>query len=225
MVAGGPALNNMPMKSIAGKTMAISSPLSPRILCANLSFYTRPGSPSKITKKSQSLATLACSISQTFTSCPFSRAIRPDLTAAHVDCYGELLTPGQWVGVGSVCKRNGNPDQIEDILLSIKAQRPDLRLHGFGIKLEALKSATVRQLLHSSDSMAWSFAGRKSGIEHDPRIALAYAAKIEALISFSLVLFNPNFSIGGTKRTTEYIKAFVRVLTKRKRARTRLQLV
>jgi hypothetical protein len=47
----------------------------------------------------------------------------PRSYAAHVDCYGELLTPGQWVGVGSVCKRNGNPDQIEDILLTIKTQR------------------------------------------------------------------------------------------------------
>jgi hypothetical protein len=75
-----------------------------------------------------------------------------------------------------------NPDQIEDILLAIKAQRPDLRLHGFGIKFEALKSSTVRELLHSSDSMAWSFAGRKSGTEHDPRLALSYAAKIEAFI-------------------------------------------
>jgi hypothetical protein len=26
-------------------------------------------------------------------------------------------------------------DQIEDVLLAIKAQRPDLRLHGFGLKL------------------------------------------------------------------------------------------
>jgi hypothetical protein len=53
---------------------------------------------------------------------------------------------------------------------------------GFGIKFHALQSPTVRQLLYSSDSMAWSFAGRKSGTEHDPRIALAYAAKLEALI-------------------------------------------
>jgi hypothetical protein len=45
-----------------------------------------------------------------------------------------------------------------------------------------LSKATVRELLYSSDSVAWSFAGRKSGSEHDPRIALAYAAKIEALI-------------------------------------------
>ena len=133
-------------------------------------------------RTSPSLATLACSISQTFTSCPFSRAIRPESYPAHIDQYGELFTPGQWVGVGSVCKRNGNPDQIEDILLAIKTQRPDLRLHGFGIKFHALQSPTVRQSLYSSDSMAWSFAGRKHGTEHDPRIALAYAAKIEALI-------------------------------------------
>ena len=66
--------------------------------------------------------------------------------------------------------------------MAIKTQRPDLRLHGFGIKFHALQSPTVRELLYSSDSMAWSFAGRKTGIEHDPRIALAYPAKIEALI-------------------------------------------
>jgi hypothetical protein len=77
---------------------------------------------------------------------------------------------------------NGRPDQIEDILLAIKTQRPDLLLHGFGLKLEALQSSTVRGLLHSSDSMAWSFSGRKAGTEHDPPTSTAYAAKIEALI-------------------------------------------
>jgi hypothetical protein len=46
---------------------------------------------------------------------------------------------------------------------------------------------TVRALLHSSDSMAWSFGGRKWGrktdsAEHDPRKALAYSAQVEALI-------------------------------------------
>ena len=30
--------------------------------------------------------------------------------------------------------------------------------------------------------MAWSFASRESGTEPNPRIALAYTAKIEALI-------------------------------------------
>jgi hypothetical protein len=47
----------------------------------------------------------------------------PEFYAAHVHEYGELFTPDQWVGVGIVCKRNGDPDQIEDILLAIKAPR------------------------------------------------------------------------------------------------------
>ena len=89
----GPALNNMPTKSIAGRTMAISSPLSPRTSCANLSFYTRPVSLSKITRKSPSLATLAYSISQTFTSCPFSRAIRQNLTPPTLISTGNSSHP------------------------------------------------------------------------------------------------------------------------------------
>jgi hypothetical protein len=149
----------------------------------SLSSSTKPDSPSKDHQKItvERYARLM-ELTNVYVM-PVLQGYSPDCYAARVCRYGELLTPGQWIGVGSVCKRNGNPDQIEDILLAIKAQRPDLRLHGFGIKLEALKSATVRQLLHSSDSMAWSFAGRKNGTEHDPRLALAYAAKIEALIA------------------------------------------
>ena len=115
---------------------------------------------------------------------PVLQGYSPESYAAHVRQYGSLLQQGHWVGVGSVCKRNSSPDQIEDILLAIHRERPDLRLHGFGLKLGALKSATVRSLLQSADSMAWSYAGRKEdGSEHDPRRALAYAAKIEPLLN------------------------------------------
>jgi len=114
---------------------------------------------------------------------PVLQGYSPPSYSAHVRQYGSLLKHDQWVGVGSVCKLNGNPNRIEDILLAIKTERPDLRLHGFGLKLTALKRPTVRALLHSSDSMAWSYAARKEDAsEHDPRRALAYAARIEALI-------------------------------------------
>ena len=94
------------------------------------------------------------------------------------------------MGVGSVCKRNGHPRQIEDVLLAIKSERPDLRLHGFGIKLTALSSVTVRSLLHSADSMAWSYAGRRKGdgSKHDPRLALAYAAKVQPMVNLPLLV-------------------------------------
>jgi hypothetical protein len=62
-----------------------------------------------------------------------------------------------------VCKRNSKPEQIEEIVSAIKEERPDLRLHLFGVKLTALKNATVRDLTWSADSMAWSFAARRQG--------------------------------------------------------------
>lgn len=49
----------------------------------------------------------------------------------HLAMYGERLTPGMRVGVGSVCKRQGKVAVIEELLTAIKEVRPDLRLHGF----------------------------------------------------------------------------------------------
>jgi hypothetical protein len=81
----------------------------------------------------------------------------------HIEMYGDRLRPGMWVGVGSVCKRQGSPAVIEAILRAIQGVRPDLLLHGFGVKLSALLWAAIRRLLATADSMAWSFAARKQG--------------------------------------------------------------
>jgi hypothetical protein len=83
--------------------------------------------------------------------------------ARHVHDYGPTLTPQHWVGVGSVCKRNSNPAAVYDVLRAIKEVRPDLRLHGFGLKITALENPQVRALLYSADSMAWSLAARREG--------------------------------------------------------------
>ena len=80
---------------------------------------------------------------------------------AHVRQYGARLAQGAWVGVGSICKRNGNPRAIEAVLLATHNERPDLRLHGFGLKTTALSSGLVQELLYTADSMAWSFAARR----------------------------------------------------------------
>lgn len=101
--------------------------------------------------------------------------------ASHIDLYGDLLRPGAWVGVGSVCKRNSNPDSVEGVLRCIKAKREDLRLHGFGLKITALENPAIRSMLHSSDSMAWSFEGRKDGDANDPRRALEYCARVQSI--------------------------------------------
>lgn len=94
---------------------------------------------------------------------PVLQGFAPSDYVRHIGDYGKLLPFGTWVGVGSVCKRNASPSAIEDVLLAIHGERPDLRLHGFGLKKTALGSGVVRELLYSADSMAWSYSARKQG--------------------------------------------------------------
>lgn len=94
---------------------------------------------------------------------PVLQGYQPAEYISHLGQYGDRLTEGMWVGLGSVCKRNSKPEQVEVVLKAIKNERPDLRCHGFGLKTTALKRPVVRDLLWSADSMAWSFAARWQG--------------------------------------------------------------
>ena len=81
----------------------------------------------------------------------------------HLEQYGDRIGAADWVGVGSVCKRQGHPRDIEFILSAILKERPRLRLHGFGVKKTALRHHGVRSGLFSADSLAWSYAARREG--------------------------------------------------------------
>lgn len=132
--------------------------------------------------------------------CPFPvlpvlQGYAPAEYVTHLIAYGARLAHGMWVGVGSVCKRNSAPEKIAAVLRAIKAVRPDLLLHGFGVKVTALLNTAVRDLLATADSMAWSFAARKQGRSanswHEAaafcnRIAIAIAGPREA---YQLPLF------------------------------------
>lgn len=120
---------------------------------------------------------------------PVLQGYTPEEYVSHIRQYGDRLAHGAWVGVGSVCKRNGNPRAIEAVLLAVKAERPDLRLHGFGLKSTALGSPLVRSLLHTADSMAWSYAARREGRNQNSwREAKAWTARIAGLIDEPLHL-------------------------------------
>lgn len=113
---------------------------------------------------------------------PVLQGYAPEDYAEHVNHYGDRLRPRAWVGVGSICRRNGNPAAIVAVLRAIKAVRPDLRLHGFGIKITALGWQLVRDLLWSADSMAWSYAARREGRNaNDPREAVRYARRVATM--------------------------------------------
>lgn len=118
--------------------------------------------------------------------CPFHvmpvlQGFAPADYAHHVDIYGDRLTPGMWVGVGSVCKRQGDPAAVIRVLQAISWRRSDLLLHGFGVKKTSLLHSGIRALLTTADSMAWSFAARKQGRDaNDWREAHRFAKIIEA---------------------------------------------
>lgn len=111
---------------------------------------------------------------------PVLQGYRPQEYVDHIQQYGARLGLGAWCGVGSVCKRNSDPSAIRAVLLAIKEARPDLRLHGFGVKITALASPTVRQLLYSADSMAWSYNARRNGRNaNNWREALRFAGRVD----------------------------------------------
>lgn len=113
---------------------------------------------------------------------PVIQGYTPDEYRRHLSDYDGLLEEGAWVGVGSVCKRNGTVDQVEAVLGAIYDERPDLQLHGFGLKRTALTSEIVNDRLVSCDSMAWSFAARKEGRDpNDQREAERYVRRLATL--------------------------------------------
>ena len=120
---------------------------------------------------------------------PVLQGFEPADYVRHLADYGERIEAGQWVGVGSVCKRNADPAAARAVLEAIRGERPDLRLHGFGLKVTALECPKIRELLYSADSMAWSFAARwerqngrrPDANPNDWREAANYARRIESI--------------------------------------------
>lgn len=70
--------------------------------------------------------------------------------------YRVDLTKCPTVGVGSICRRQG---EVRIAMLLDELCRHGLHLHGFGIKLKGLELAATS--LYSADSMAWSFDARR----------------------------------------------------------------
>jgi hypothetical protein len=115
---------------------------------------------------------------------PVLQGYQPHEYVEHVNMYGDLLEYGSYVGVGSVCKRNSNPLSALDVLKAIKEVRPDLKLHGFGLKITALRNKEICDFLETSDSMAWSLAARYAGRNgNDWREAKDYENKVLEIIN------------------------------------------
>lgn len=89
---------------------------------------------------------------------PVIQGWEPDDYLRCVDDYaraGVDLRDQPIVGVGSVCRRQATAEAAD---IFRRLHRLDLRIHGFGVKIEGL--AISSRWLASSDSLAWSHGAR-----------------------------------------------------------------
>lgn len=100
----------------------------------------------------------------------------------HLYDYGDYIKPNSWVGVGTLCSRSKSINCVKNILLSLKKERPDINLHGFGVKKYCLQDEEIKNALFSADSSAHSFGKGKyskmSDLRNDPQNALNYYKSI-----------------------------------------------
>lgn len=129
---------------------------------------------------------------------PVLQGYEPGDYVRHLRAYGDRIGAGRWVGVGSVCKRNGSPADVLQILAAVAGERPDIRLHGFGLKSTALLDPSIRRLLYSADSMAWSFAARREKRnQNDWREAAAFERRILAVTGERAAAWQPTLPFWG----------------------------
>lgn len=117
-------------------------------------------------------------------------------TQDYLDCIdlyreGGILT--EYVGIGSVCRRNAEAD-IREVILAVADALPGHRLHAFGVKVDVLKYPDVVDVLTSADSLAydWSYAKEIPGprwhqvthnyLEYKRKIADAIGRPDEAVV-------------------------------------------
>lgn len=106
----------------------------------------------------------------------------------HPSALGTPLLPeGQWVGIGSTCKRNTNPEVVAQILDALEEQTRSrwtrqprgivttMKVHLFGFKTTGLKQSNIKDRIYSADSFAYDFADRYGGAPRD-RVSRAASA-------------------------------------------------
>ena len=70
---------------------------------------------------------------------------------------------GAWLGIGSTCKRNKNPEVVSQILDSLPIDYDTTKVHLFGYKTTGLKSDRIKDRIYSADSFAYDFTNRLNG--------------------------------------------------------------
>lgn len=112
---------------------------------------------------------------------PVLQGQSPEDYRQHIRDYGDRLSFGQWVGVGSLKGRSVY--EAEQILFVIHRERPDLRLHGFGLTEVSLKSSFIWDLVYSADSQSWEMTARWAKVKTGNGDKLSFARRLTERVS------------------------------------------
>lgn len=106
-----------------------------------------------------------------------------------IDAFEDQGLMSDYMAIGSVCRRTATSN-IREIVMSVRDNIPSwIKLHGFGLKLTALKDLAIWKALYSVDSGAWDyvarwkkFRGEETSIPNASiNAAVGYIAKIKTL--------------------------------------------
>lgn len=87
----------------------------------------------------------------------------------HLDSLRDAGVLTDYVGIGSVCRRN-KEEEIKQIITAVRdALSPSRSLHAFGVKASVLKKRGVVDALSSVDSCAWDYGVRMESQYGDGR--------------------------------------------------------
>jgi len=124
----------------------------------------------------------------------------------YLDCIDRFREQGlilKYMGIGSICRR-GSQKEIRRIVTVIRGELGDVKLHGFGISLNALRYKDVWNSLYSADSGAWDFASRWKCLRHG--LSKREASESE-LVSFLSRLSQLEIKHGLQKSISEFLPA------------------
>jgi len=86
-----------------------------------------------------------------------------------IDLYNEAGVISDYWAIGSLCSRKGNLRSIKYLLTKLyELALSDVKIHAFGLNLPYIKDPQIFNILHSSDSAAWTFNytwGKATGLE------------------------------------------------------------
>jgi hypothetical protein len=121
---------------------------------------------------------------------------------------GEVFTRPHRIGFGSMCKRNGNPGEVEAIIDQMEHRLSNFHIHLFGFKTTGLNFKwEIASRIHSADSFAYSMRDRKYYAHEAPEInvrtndlraklAIEHGRKMAKLVEKTQITLNLNLDYG-----------------------------